>query len=106
MRCPHCHQADWRLRRFDGSRDIWGCPHCNAESAMLDCHLCERRGVIRQGTGPTGGEIWACHRCQVPQYRCLGCGLRWLQPGEGGQWHCEGCGGHWPALAVRADQPQ
>ncbi len=92
IKCPACQQHTMRLLRYQGEREIWACSQCGEESMLLDCHLCERRGVRRAGQTDQQVEWWACHRCEVPQYRCPDCGKSWLQPADDGHWHCPQCG--------------
>lgn len=98
IRCPHCQQIAMRLARYQGEREIWACAHCGEESPLLDCHRCERRGVRRAGTTALQVEWWACHSCDVPQYRCPGCGRSWLEPSPDGHWCCPQCGHRQPEV--------
>lgn len=91
IKCPACHHIAMRLLRYQGEREIWACQDCGEESMLLDCHLCERRGVRRAGQTDQQVEWWACHRCEVPQYRCPACGKGWLHPGDSGEWTCGHC---------------
>lgn len=81
-----------RLTRYQGHLEIWACRACAAETPLLDCHCCERRGVHLQHENPAGANDWGCAFCGHHKRQCGACGRGWLQDdGKGGQ-ACASCG--------------
>lgn len=104
MQCAHCEQGEMRLVRFDNRQEVYACRSCQAESLLLDCHLCERRAVRKLPETENGLRRWACYHCQVDKYNCPACGSGWVvpasllgRPGEG--FCCEHCAQCWAGPA-------
>jgi hypothetical protein len=66
-----------RLVRYQGLRDIWGCRDCGAETPLLDCPCCERRGV-HLARRNAGGNTWECLFCGNRRQQCRHCGKGWV----------------------------
>jgi hypothetical protein len=81
-----------RLLRYQGSREIWACRACGAETPLLDCHCCERRGVhlavVRAGFEP----VWDCDFCGNRKRQCAQCGKGWMTNRSEGPAVCSSCG--------------
>ena len=99
MQCAQCDNGEMRLVRFENRQEVYACRQCHAESLLLDCHYCERR-TVRQLADAQGVQRWACHRCQVTQYKCPSCNSGWviaqaaLNAGKSG-FSCGHCKTHW-----------
>ena len=92
MRCYRCGGSGMRLVRYQGSREIWACRDCAAETPLLDCHCCERRGVHLTAM-PAGAEnIWDCAFCGNRKRQCAHCGKGWVMAQASGRNSCSHCG--------------
>lgn len=103
MRCPKCKHLSLALKAFDNGREIWACQRCDFRSKVLDCHFCERRGVMHIGQNEKSVSIWHCGQCGVQRHQCPKCSKGWvsdaslLKPGSSG-YCCDHCHHVWPSL--------
>jgi len=67
-----------RLVRYQGNREIWACRDCAAETPLLDCHCCERRGVHLAVAQPDAENLWDCTFCGNRKRQCGHCGKGWM----------------------------
>jgi transposase-like protein len=67
-----------RLIRFQQRHEVYGCRQCGVESLLLDCHYCERRSVRQLPDSVASIARWACHQCQIVQYKCPACDRGWV----------------------------
>lgn len=82
MRCPSCKQLSLALKAFEGGREIWACQQCEFDSLVLDCHFCERRGVLKAGSNEKAVAVWHCGQCSVKKHQCPSCSKGWVMPAE------------------------
>ncbi len=102
MKCAHCQTGVMRLVRFEQRQEVFACNHCQHESLLLDCPLCERRLVRRLPDSAAGIERWACYRCQRDKFKCPRCHSGWVlssprQASGQQRYCCEHCDAAWPA---------
>jgi len=98
MKCYSCGRGDqsggdqaMRLTRFRGNLEIWSCRTCGAETPLLDCLCCERRGVHLQRENSASGNEWCCSFCGNQLRQCGVCALGWLQDNGRGACACTRC---------------
>lgn len=92
MQCYRCGKSGMRLVRYQGSVEIWACRACGAETPLLDCHCCERRGVHLAMTLPGGENVWDCASCGNRKRQCVRCAKGWIVALGGESGTCSHCG--------------